>query len=385
MTPKRARVDLSRVKVRPLAERQSLSRIEEMLVDVEAPPGACSESLRQAIEEHARRIQAARQRGRTVMLIYGAHLVKNGALPLVRKLIEGGWITHLATNGAGTIHDWELSFLGRTEESVRKNVAAGCFGTWDETGRHINLAVLAGALRFEGYGRSLGRFIAEDGLDLPEAAALEASLRGNPSDPLAPARAELLQVMLRHGIPGGRWEAKHPWKSASILAGAFQKDVPFTVHPGIGYDIIGTHPMFSGAGIGRGAQLDFAAFSESVDGLDDGVVLSVGSAIMGPQVFEKSLSCVNNLRLQSGQGVVRGHTICVVDIQDGGKWDWSQGEPPKTNPAYYLRFCKSFARMGGDMHYVQADNVVFLQNLLQLLKIDACSKNHGVSSASDAS
>jgi len=100
-----------------------------------------------------------------------------------------------------------------------------------------------------------------------------------------------------------------------------------------------------------------------VERLDGGVVLSVGSAIMGPQVFEKSLSCVNNLRLQDGRDVVRGHTIYVVDLQDGGGWDWTQGEPPKTNPAYYLRFCKSFSRMGAAMHYVQCDNVAFVHHL----------------------
>jgi hypothetical protein len=85
---------------------------------------------------------------------------------------------------------------------------------------------------------------------------------------------------------------------------------------------------------------------------------------MAPQVFEKSVSCVNNLRLQAGRKIIRDHTIYVVDIQDGGRWDWSKGEPPKDNPAYYLRFCKSFSRMGGTMEYVQCDNVAFLRNLL---------------------
>ena len=84
---------------------------------------------------------------------------------------------------------------------------------------------------------------------------------------------------------------------------------------------------------------------------------------MGPQVFEKSVSCVNNLRLQAGRGVLAGHTIYVVDLQDGGGWDWAQGEPPKTNAAYYLRFCKSYSRMGGAMHYVQSDNVAFIHQL----------------------
>src|SRR4030095_7859133 len=104
---------------------------------------------------------------------YGAHLIKNGVMPIVISLIEGGWITHLATNGAGTIHDWELSFLGRTEESVRQNVATGTFGTWDETGRFIHLALLTGALQNEGYGRSLGRFIVENGVTLPKGESLK--------------------------------------------------------------------------------------------------------------------------------------------------------------------------------------------------------------------
>jgi hypothetical protein len=299
--------------------------------------------------------------------MYGAHLIKNGAMAIVNRLIERGWLTHLATNGAGTIHDWELAFLGRTEESVRKNVATGTFGTWDETGRCTHLALLAGALQNKGYGRSLGRFICEDGVTLPTAASLEKSLRDQPADPLAPAWAELLQAILMHQLPAGRVAVPHPWKETCILAQAFRHKVPLTVHPGIGYDIIATHPMFSGAAIGRAAAADFRLFGRAVEGLDGGVVLSVGSAIMAPQVFEKSISCVNNLRRQAGRQIVHDHTMYVVDIQDGGHWDWSKGEPPKDNPAYYLRFCKSFSRMGGTMDYVQCDNVAFLHNLLKLL------------------
>lgn len=313
-------------------------------------------------------VRAARERHASVILLYGAHLVKNGLLDVVNALVNGGWITHLATNGAGTIHDWELAFLGRTEESVRANIPNGCFGTWDDTGRNLNLAILAGALRGEGYGRSLGRFIAEDGCTLPSVGELEARLRAEPAHPLAPARAELLRAMVVHQLPGGRIYVRHPHKEHSIVANAFQHNVPLTVHPGIGYDIIATHPMFNGGAIGRAAGLDFAQISHAVEGLDGGVLLSVGSAIMAPQVIEKSLSCVNNLRLQAKRPTVHGHSLYVVDIQDGGGWDWTQGEPPKTNPAYYLRFCKSFDRMGGTMRYVQCDNVVFLHNLLTLLR-----------------
>jgi hypothetical protein len=360
-------IDLSKVKVYPLAQRQSLSTLDQMLVDPGQPPRSCDPARMTMIQDCAARVAAAREREASVILMYGAHLIKNGAMGIVNELMARGWVTHLATNGAGTIHDWELAFLGRTEESVKKNVATGTFGTWEETGRCIHLALLAGALRLEGYGRSLGRFICEDGVTLPATESLEKSLCEHPTDPLAPAWAELLQAMLVHRLPTGRITAEHPRKETAILAQAFRHNVPLTVHPGIGYDIITNHPMFNGAAIGRAAALDFRLFGRAVERLDGGVVLSVGSAIMAPQVFEKSLSCVNNLRLHSGRSIVRDHTMYVVDIQEGGNWDWAKGEPPKDNPAYYLRFCKSFSRMGGRMHYVQCDNVAFLHNLLKLL------------------
>lgn len=363
-----APLDLRKIKAFPLAQRRSLSRIETVLVPPDTTATPTSPEMTALIGDCVNRIQAARARNASVMLIYGAHLVKNGLLPVVNQMIAQGWITHLATNGAGTIHDWELSFQGRTEESVRDNVATGSFGTWDETSRNIHLALLTGALRNEGYGRSLGRFIVEDGVTLPTTAELESALRNEPGHPLAPARAELLQTMLTLPLPAGRIEVKHPHKDSSIVAQAFRYNVPLTVHPGIGYDIISNHPIFSGAAIGRAAQMDFAQFGAAVEGLDGGVVLSVGSAIMGPQVFEKSISCVNNLRLQAGRKVVHDHTIYVVDIQDGGNWDWTKGEPPKSNPAYYLRFCKSYARMGGKMKYLECDNVIFLSRIGQALQ-----------------
>jgi hypothetical protein len=367
-------LDLSKVKVYPLHERRSLNSLDRMLIDPEEAPPACEPAVASTIRECASRIVGAHSQGASVLLMYGAHLIKNGAMKLVTKLMEGGWLTHLATNGAGTIHDWELSFLGRSEENVRQNVGTGTFGTWDETGRNIHLALLGGALKQEGFGQSLGRFTEEDGVTLPTTDELRAALRESPDSPLAPARADLLQAMLSNKLPAGRIEVRHPYKDTSILAQAFRNYVPLTVHPGVGYDIISNHPMFNGAAIGRAAGIDFGLFARAVEGLDGGVVLSVGSAIMAPQVFEKSLSVVNNLRLQAGRKIVQDHSIFVVDLQDGGQWDWTKGEPPRNNPAYYLRFCKSFSRMGGMMKYVQCDNVVFLHQLLRALRTSAVPK-----------
>lgn len=367
MSWSRAALDLSRVRVYPLGQRKSLTRVEDILVDPATPAKAVDAPESAAIDEAAARIRAARERGASVMLIYGAHLLRNGAAGILDSLMQRGLITHLATNGAGTIHDWEYAWLGRSTESVRDGVAQGCFGTWHETGRNIHLALLAAGVTGEGYGQGLGRLIAEDGITLPEVETLEEAIRRAPADPLTAARAELLVAMRQHRLAAGRHIVEHRWKQGSILAAAFRRDVPITVHPGIGYDIITNHPMFNGAAIGRAAQRDFAQFSGAVEGLDGGVVLSVGSAIMGPQVFEKSLSCVNNLRLQDGRPIVANHAIYVVDIQQGGGWDWATGEPPKTNPAYYLRFCKSYARMGGAMRYVQCDNLAFVHRLHERL------------------
>jgi hypothetical protein len=320
-------LDLQRLRVHPLAERKTLLRADDILLDPDSPAPLISDIAQSAIREAATRIKAARERGASVILMYGAHLIRNGAARIVSEMMQRGWVTHLATNGAGTIHDWEFSWLGASCEKVEENVAAGTFGTWDETGRAIHLALRAGLARGEGWGAALGRFIHDDA----------------------------------EGFT-------HRWKHASMLAEAFRLDVPATVHPGIGYDIIACHPMFDGALLGQAAALDFAQVAGAVDALDGGVVLVIGSAIMAPQVFEKSLSCVHNLRFQDGRPPVSGHTIYVVDLQDGGGWDWTQGEPPKTSPAYYLRFCKSFSRMGGEMRYVQSDNAAFAHNLLRALR-----------------
>jgi hypothetical protein len=361
--------DLTKLKVSPLATRAHKSILKDILVEPTTMPERCPSHTMDSIFECAEKIKKARQKKASVILMYGAHLIKNGGQLLVNHLVDAGFVTHIATNGAGTIHDWEFSYIGKSTEDVRANVATGTFGAWDETGKYIMLALLAGGINGDGYGKSLGKFIQQDGLFLPPKDELIKKITENPCDPLNSARMDLLYAMERFNIKSGHHIVTHPYRNVSVLGHAFLKNIPFSVHPGIGYDIITVHPMYNGAVVGRAAYVDFRLICKAIENLDDGVVMCIGSAVMAPQVFEKAMSCVNNLRLQEGKPVVSGHSIYVVDLQDGGQWDWTKGEPPKDSPAYYLRFCKSFSRMGGAMHYIQCDNILFLHNLYhQLMK-----------------
>jgi len=168
------------------------------------------------------------------------------------------------------------------------------------------------------------------------------------------------------GLGPGQHNCPHPYKKYGLQAAAYRLGVPFTAHPMIGHDIIYCHPMNHGAAIGRTAQRDFLAYAEQVRQLDGGVYCSIGSAVMSPMVFEKSLSMAQNVAIQDG-GHIDQHFICVVDLQ-ASQWDWSQGEPPEDNPDYYLRYNKSFNRMGGTMRYLSADNRDFLLALRRALE-----------------
>ena len=360
--------DLTRIEVQPLSVRCSKQAFETIRVAPQSPPPPPGD-LRAGIEAVAERIRAARASGASVVLAFGAHLVRNGLGAVVEELMEAGWITHLATNGAGVIHDWEYAFLGRSEEDVRAHVAEGRFGCWDETGRCTLLAVLTGALAGMGYGESIGRFVLDDGCDIPRRRDLWDALREacrTGDSTLLPAQAELLHCLERFQVPEGFLRVRHRHPEYSLAAAACRLGVPLTVHPGIGYDIVYTHPMANGAAMGRAAGIDFAVFVRAVRQLErDGVLLSVGSAVMAPQVFEKAVSAANNLRRQ-GQA---GPLTPFIAVNDLAKidWDWSRGEPPREHPAYYIRFCKSFSRMGGELIYLGGDNRTFLQNIHSLL------------------
>ena len=358
--------DPDHLKMYPLNSRKSKSSIRDIAIDPDqaAPPNA---ELQWQATMLAQKIMQAREKGAAVILAYGAHLIKNGAAPLLIQLLEEGWLTHLATQGAGGIHDWEYAFLGRSEEDVRANVANGTFGTWEETGKYINLAVLAGTVRDMGYGESLGAMIQEDGIYIPDGEVLQQAIRTGLHRPgtLFAAQAELYAVMEKFELSPGFLAVPHPHKKYSVAAAAFRLHIPYTIHPGIGYDIIYNSPYASGAALGRGGHTDFKIFCNSVANLSGGVFISVGSAIMAPQIFEKALSFANNLLLQKGEKI-QDLTIIVNDLQPC-RWDWSKSEPPKESPDYYLRFLKSFYRAGGQVTYIAADNREFLQHVYKAL------------------
>jgi hypothetical protein len=169
----------------------------------------------------------------------------------------------------------------------------------------------------------------------------------------------------QYNLEPGFMKIPHPFREYSVQAASFTTGVPFTGHPMIGHDIIYTHPAIDGAAVGRTAMNDFLSYALSVCNIENGVYISLGSSVMSPMIFEKSLSMAQNIMIQEGRHI-DNHYMLVADLAQAD-WDWSKGEPPADNPAYYLRYCKTFSRMGGEMDYLSIDNRDFLPALYQKL------------------
>lgn len=367
-SPEQPLFDRSRIRFQPLAERESQFKIDDIAVDPDGPVPSIDAAA--DLDRIAAGVKAARKRGAPVVLCHGAHLIKNGLAPLLIRLVREGWVTHVATNGAGSIHDWEFAFQGESTEDVRAYVAVGKFGIWEDTGRNLGLALHVGALDGLGYGASVGKMISTEGVCVPEPQELRgyvsAALEGKARLEVAARAADLLAAMEACQVSPGGVSLPHPWKAKSLQSVCYETGVPFTVHPGLGQDIVYSHPLFRGGAVGEAAMTDFLHFTASIERLEGGVYLSLGSSVMSPMIFEKSLSMSRNVLRQSGRKL-EDFTIVVNDLSEV-TWDWSSGEPPIDNPAYYVRFCKSFSRMGGRMLYVGADNRAFLLNLYARLR-----------------
>ncbi len=296
-----------RLKIQPLRKRRHDLALDNFL-PLPPPP---SRFRHVAIPVLAERMRKARAAERPVILMMGGHVIRAGVSRLIIDLMQKRLITHVAMNGAGPIHDWELSLIGATTESVARYIKSGKFGLWRETGA-MNDAIRSGARRGLGMGEAIGRSI----------------LRG-----------------------------KFPHRDISILASGARLGVPVTVHVGIGYDIIHEHPNCDGAALGATSYRDFLLYTQTVTRLEGGVLLCFGSAVMGPEVFLKALAMARNVAHQRRQRIKRFTTGVFDLIPLPGQ---TAKEAPKTNPLYYYRPWKTLlARTvagGGQSFYVQGDH-----------------------------
>ena len=310
--------DRTRLRIRPLAERVHDMHLHECLeLDAEAPAYAHPQ-----LPELAQRIVQARANGATVLLSMGAHVIKSGLSRFVIDLMERRLITHVAMNGAGPIHDFELALIGATTESVARYIRSGEFGLWQETGR-INDAILQGATAGTGMGEAIGRMIVHE---------------------------------------------RFPHQDVSILAAGVRLGIPATVHVGVGYDIIHEHPNCDGAALGATSYHDFLVFARSIEGLEGGVFLNFGSAVMGPEVYLKALAMARNVAGQEGREI-RHFTTAVFDLLEiAGDY---QTEAAKSDPQYYYRPWKTIlvrsVADGGTAYYFKGDHHATLPSLRRLL------------------
>ena len=197
-------------------------------------------------------IRRARQAKRAILWGLGGHVVKCGLADVLLDLMQRGWVTGFVMNGAASIHDFEIAIAGQTSEDVEAVLPDGRFGAAEETGREMNQAIIAGVRDSIGFGEALGR------------------------------RLSIL--------------AKPEYTPHSIVATAFQANIPVTVHVAVGTDTPHTHPAADGAAIGAATHHDFRLLCSLVRGLDEGgVYLNVGSAVVLPEVFLKAVSVVRNL------------------------------------------------------------------------------------------
>ena len=213
----------------------------------------------------AQNIEKAAERDRLVLFMMGAHLIKCGLSPLVCDLIKRGVINAVAMNGASAIHDFEMSFFGKTSEDVEKRLADGSFGMAAETGQWMNETINEGVRRGYGLGEAIGQSIS----------------RRQP-----------------------------PYADISILATAYEQRIPATIHVAVGTDIIHQHPNVDGVALGKGSLLDFRILAGQLHDLNEGgVTINFGSAVIMPEVFLKALTVARNLN-----GEIRNFTAANFDM-----------------------------------------------------------------------
>lgn len=310
------RIDLSKIKTYPLGQRPNLVKLADLVRPCDDVPPFDHPELPLVAEA----IRQARRNGRPVLWMIGAHVVKSGLSLLLIDLMKRGLITHLAGNGAVSIHDFELALIGETSEDVADSIEDGSFGMADETGRLINAAVQAGLRDGVGYGEALGRLYATD-------------------------------ERFRH-------------RDASLLYHGCQLRVPVTIHVTIGTDIIHQHPCVDFGALGAASGIDFQVYCATVAKLEGGVFCNFGSAVTGPEVFLKALSIARNL----------GHTVSRITTANFDlfplRGDY-RAPVGKDDPEYYYRPRKNIVNrptsLGGRGFHITGDHARTIPNLHRLL------------------
>lgn len=298
--------DTNKLLIKPLNQRIHDVDLLKVLVAVDNSPPPLQNPK---IKDVAQALIRAKEKKAASILMYGGHVIRTGCSPYMIELMERGLINHLATNGSGSIHDFEFSLIGQSCESVAKYVSEGQFGLWRETGL-INDILAEGVKEGLGAGEALGKYI---------------------------------------------WENKLPYREYSVLANAFRLGIPCTVHIGIGSDIIHEHNNASGAVLGAASYTDFLIYTQSITKLEDGVFLNFGSAVTGPEVYLKALAMARNVAHQKGEKIAH-FTTAVFDIQDIPEEGYNI-TPSKSDVRYYFRPWKTIlARTvadGGKSYYIQ--------------------------------
>lgn len=312
--------DRARLKLRPLSERvHDLTRDVIMNLDDPVPPFD-----NRNLEILAERIIAAKEHNATVMIVMGAHVIRSGVNRFLIDLMEKGYISLIGTNGACAIHDLEFAMIGKTTESVARYIQEGQFGLWEETGQ-VNAAAVYAHENGYGFGEAIGKIIYENPLT-------------------------------------------YPFRDTSLFAAGYRLGVPVTIHVGIGQDIVHEHPNFDGAAVGDASYRDFLTLAHFVENLEGGVMLNIGSAVMGPEVYLKALSMARNVAHQEGREI-KHFTTAVFDLVDLG--ENPQKEAPKTNAVYYFRPYKTVlvrtVADGGESFYIQGNHRATIPNLHQLI------------------
>ena len=304
------KLNRSQLKILPLSQREHKMTVADVYsLDAETPPYE-NENL----PVIADRIVQAYREGRQVIWMMGAHVMRRGNSRFIINLMERGIITHLATNGACAIHDFEIALIGATLEDVERYIRDGQFGNWEETGRYLNEAIIRGYRDKVGFGEVVGRLIQDN--------------------------------------EGG---LQFPHRGISMFATAYRLGTPITVHKGIGYDIIDQHPSADYAAMGYTTGEDFLRFAHAVSKLEEGVFLNLGSAVMGPEVYLKSLSMARNIAAQRGDEI-RHFTTANFDLIDFPDFR-DEGNP--TEAHYYHRPKKTIlvrtVKDGGDSYHISGD------------------------------